>query len=45
MNRRVLTRITKRLSAKRAVARKKGMGAKAHVTEKQRKTIAELMRP
>lgn len=45
MNRRALVRLTKRLSAKRAVARKKGMGAKAHITEKQRKIVHELMKP
>ena len=45
MNRRALTRITKRLSAKRAAARKKGMGAKAAVTAKRLKIVHELMKP
>jgi hypothetical protein len=45
MNRRVLTKLTRKLAARRAVAKKKGQGAKAAVTEKQRKIIHELMRP
>lgn len=45
MNRRALTRLTKRLAARRIAAKKRGMGAKAAVTERQRKIIHELMRP
>jgi hypothetical protein len=45
MNRPILNRITRRLSARRVAAKRAGRGAKAHITEKQRKIIHELMRP
>lgn len=37
--------LSKRLSARRIAAKRMEKGAKAHVTEKQRKIIHDLMRP
>ena len=43
MNRRALNRLTKRLSAKRAVARKKGMGAQSERIRKRVEIIKGLL--
>lgn len=45
MNRRALTRITKRLASQRTAAKRKGQGAKAAVTKRKLDLIHQLMKP